>query len=420
MAAPFATRQLADLGARVIKIERPDGGDFARGVRRHRQRAVQLLRLAEPLEGVADARPETGRRAGHPDTAARSAPTSSSRTWRPAPPSGSASPRRRFAAHGRASSCARSPGTAPVGPVRRPEGVRPARAERGRAGLGHRHDGAPSRVGISVADIAAGMYAYSGILTALLIARAGHGRRRRCRRLAVRRARRVDGRAGVLHGIQRRAAARAPAARTRRLRRTSRSSTRDGAESAWRSRTSASGRASAPTCFGRPDLADDPRFRIESRARPASRGPAPDRSRRSSARSTRRRSSRGSSRRHRVRAANDVRRSLSIRSSRRAIAGATSIPVRPAARAAPAGRDRRPRAGDGRVPSLGQHTEAILQELGFDGGHIARFRAEGTDLNGRSRQAGPAACSKISRSATSTSIRSAGRSPRPTTSGSRA
>jgi itaconate CoA-transferase len=30
VAAPFATRQLADLGTRVIKVERPGSGDFAR------------------------------------------------------------------------------------------------------------------------------------------------------------------------------------------------------------------------------------------------------------------------------------------------------------------------------------------------------------------------------------------------------
>lgn len=39
ISAPFCTRQLADLGARVIKIERPDGGDFARAYD-HRARGL--------------------------------------------------------------------------------------------------------------------------------------------------------------------------------------------------------------------------------------------------------------------------------------------------------------------------------------------------------------------------------------------
>ena len=59
--------------------------------------------------------------------------------------------------------------------VREQEGLRPAGAERGRpACQSPAARTPPARVGISIADIAAGMYAYSGILTALLVA--GHDR----------------------------------------------------------------------------------------------------------------------------------------------------------------------------------------------------------------------------------------------------
>src|ERR1700744_2219304 len=54
VAAPFATRQLADLGARVIKVERRGAGDFARGYDRsvHGQSSyfVWLNRGKESLE----------------------------------------------------------------------------------------------------------------------------------------------------------------------------------------------------------------------------------------------------------------------------------------------------------------------------------------------------------------------------------
>ena len=90
VAAPFATRQLADLGARVIKIERPDGGDFARGydttVKGLSSYFVWLNRSKESL--TLDLKQPGG--ADDPRRGCSRAPTCSCRTSRPARPIGSA------------------------------------------------------------------------------------------------------------------------------------------------------------------------------------------------------------------------------------------------------------------------------------------------------------------------------------------
>ena len=93
VAAPFATRQLADLGARVIKIERPGGGDFARGYDRttlgQSSHFVWLNRGKESVElDLKDP--------GDRDLLGRAhrAAECSSRTWRLVPPTASGSARR--------------------------------------------------------------------------------------------------------------------------------------------------------------------------------------------------------------------------------------------------------------------------------------------------------------------------------------
>src|SRR3954469_8329299 len=74
VAVPFGTRQLADLGARVIKIERPETGDFARAydttVKGLASHFVWLNRSKEslPLDRKrAEARDVLARLLGHAD-----------------------------------------------------------------------------------------------------------------------------------------------------------------------------------------------------------------------------------------------------------------------------------------------------------------------------------------------------------------
>ncbi len=137
VAAPYATRQLADLGARVVKIERPDGGDFARGYDRavHGDSSyfVWLNRGKESL--TLDLKHPEGRRIvdrlldGADVLVQNLAPGAAARTG--------AGRRRR----GRTQSAADRGHDHRLRrrrPVARPQGLRPAGAGRGRAAFGDR------------------------------------------------------------------------------------------------------------------------------------------------------------------------------------------------------------------------------------------------------------------------------------------
>ncbi|MGB7316793.1 MAG: CaiB/BaiF CoA-transferase family protein [Planktotalea sp.] len=167
VAAPFATRQLADLGARVIKIERPGVGDFARGydtrARGLSSHFVWTNRSKESLtldlkssEGMDVLRALIGRA----DVLVQNlAPGAADRMGLGFDAL--------HKAHPNLILCNIS-GYGPDGP----ETDRKAydllvQAEAGFLSITGT-DAQPSKAGISVADIAAGMYAYSNILAALI------------------------------------------------------------------------------------------------------------------------------------------------------------------------------------------------------------------------------------------------------------
>jgi itaconate CoA-transferase len=167
VAAPFATRQLADLGARVIKIERPDGGDFARGydttVKGLSSYFVWLNRSKESLTLDLKRREAAGafaRLIARADVFVQNlAPGAAERL-------GTAASVLRDR-HPRLIVCNVS-GYGVSGPYSQKKAYDLlVQSEVGLVSITG-SDETPARVGISVADIAAGMYAYSGILTALL------------------------------------------------------------------------------------------------------------------------------------------------------------------------------------------------------------------------------------------------------------
>ncbi len=175
VAAPFATRQLADLGARVIKVERPDVGDFARGydttVKGMASHFVWLNRSKESLTlnlKEAGAKEVLRRLVRGADVFVQNlAPGAAERLGFGAEELRGEDPR---LIH-----CAIS-GYGKGGPYTQKKAYDLlVQCEAGLVSITGTPE-TPSKVGISIADIAAGMYAYSGILAALLRReRAGEG-----------------------------------------------------------------------------------------------------------------------------------------------------------------------------------------------------------------------------------------------------
>jgi itaconate CoA-transferase len=175
VAAPFATRQLADLGARVIKIERPGVGDFARGydttVKGMASHFVWLNRSKESLtlnlkeDGAKDV---LNRLLARADVFVHNlAPGATGRL-------GFGAERLREE-HPRLIDCGIS-GYGSTGPYRDKKAYDLlVQCETGLVSATGTPE-TPSKVGISAADIAAGMYAYTGVLTALYMReRTGEG-----------------------------------------------------------------------------------------------------------------------------------------------------------------------------------------------------------------------------------------------------
>jgi itaconate CoA-transferase len=166
VAAPFATRQLADLGARVIKVERPGGGDFARGYDRsvHGQSSyfVWLNRGKESLE--LDIKGRRGQAVlhallGRADVLVQNlAPGAAERAGLGAAGLAARYPRL---------ICCSVSGYGPDGPYAAKKAYDLlVQCEAGLLSVTGTPE-EPAKAGISVADIAAGMYAFSGVLTAL-------------------------------------------------------------------------------------------------------------------------------------------------------------------------------------------------------------------------------------------------------------